>query len=251
MDNKLFKALTTEAKAGNLKDFYQVGLFSYCEGTKDESGKETITFCSAAKSNFWFDPFSVWGLENTTAQELIGDDKLQKGLDAYKKVSGWMIWAFGIALVLAAAEFIIGFFAIFSRWGSLVTTIVSTAQTVFIIAAAATATSVYGVLVGVFETALRDINIEASMGSQMLAVVWLAVAFGTASGLFWLLSTCCCSGKSSNSKKVSVEKTPYTYERVASPAFPAQHGQQHTGYAGPAHGQQQGTAYEPFRASRV
>jgi len=160
-----------------------------------------------------------------------------------------MIWSFGIALVLAAAEFIIGFFAIFSRWGSLVTTIVSTAQTIFIIAAASTATAVYGILVGVFETALKDINIEATMGKQMLSVVWLAVAFGVASGLFWLLSVCCCSGKSPH-KKVSVEKTPYTYERVASPAFPAQHGQQHTGYASAAHGPQ-GTAYEPFRASRV
>jgi hypothetical protein len=39
-----------------------------------------------------------------------------------------MIWSFGIALILSAAEFIIGFFAIFSRWGSLVTTIVSTVR---------------------------------------------------------------------------------------------------------------------------
>jgi hypothetical protein len=85
------------------------------------------------------------------------------------------------------------------------------------------------------------------MGRQMLSVVWLAVAFGLASGLFWLLSVCCCSGKSAH-KKVSVEKTPYTYERVASPAFPAQG--QHTGYVGAGHGQS-GTAYEPFRGSHA
>jgi hypothetical protein len=89
------------------------------------------------------------------------------------------------------------------------------------------------------------------MGRQMLSVVWLAVAFGLASGLFWLLSVCCCSGKSAH-KKVSVEKTPYTYERVASPAFPAQHGAgvQHSGYASAGHGNS-GTAYEPFRSSHV
>jgi hypothetical protein len=67
----------------------------------------------------------VWDLKNTSAQKVAGDD-MQKGLDTYKKVSGWMVWSFGIALILSAAEFIIGFFAIFSRWGSLVTTIVST-----------------------------------------------------------------------------------------------------------------------------
>jgi hypothetical protein len=125
------------------------------------------------------------------------------------------------------------------------------AQTIFIFAAAATATSVYAVLAGVFETALKPINIKATLGRQMLSVVWLAVAFGLASGLFWLASVCCCSGKSAH-KKVSVEKTPYTYERVASPAFPAQHGAgvQHSGFVSAGHGQS-GTAYEPFRQNHV
>jgi len=83
----------------------------------------------------------------------------------------------------------------------------------------------------------------------MLAVVWLLVAFSIASGFFWMISTCCCSGKSPH-KKVVVEKTPYTYERVASPymgardAPPAVH-------AGPGmhssgHGTS-GSAYEPYR----
>lgn len=210
----------------------------------------------------------MWELKDTSAQKVLGED-LQKGLDTYKKVAGWMVWSFGIALILSAAEFVIGFFAIFSRWGSLVTTIVSTvrihsmsvpaklcvmltvrfqAQTIFIIAAAATATAIYSTLTGVFESVLKPYNIDASMGKQMLSVVWLAVAFGLASGFFWLISICCCSGKSPH-KKVSVEKTPYTYERVASPAFPAQHGQQ-TSYVGAGHGQS-GTAYEPFRQSRV
>ena len=247
IDNNLLQALQGAASSKELKDFYQVGLWSYCEGDKDDkTGKETITFCSASKSNFWFDPFSVWELKDTSAQKVLGED-LKNGLATYKKVAGWMVWSFGIALVLSAAEFIIGFFAIFSRWGSLVTTIVSTAQTVFILAAASTATAVYAALVGVFESVLKPYNIRATMGKQMLSVVWLAVAFGVASGLFWLFSVCCCSGKSAH-KKVSVEKTPYTYERVASPAFPAQ---QNTGYVGGAGHGQSGTAYEPFRQTRV
>jgi hypothetical protein len=67
----------------------------------------------------------VWDLKNTSAQKVAGDD-MQKGLNTYKKVSGWMVWSFVIALILSAAEFVVGFFAIFSRWGSLVTTVVST-----------------------------------------------------------------------------------------------------------------------------
>jgi hypothetical protein len=124
IDNDLLKALQGAASSKELKDFYQVGLWSYCEGDKVD-GKETITFCSSAKSSFWFDPFAVWELKDTSAQKALGED-LQKGLNTYKKVAGWMVWSFIIAICLSAAEFILGFFAIFSRWGSFVVTLVST-----------------------------------------------------------------------------------------------------------------------------
>jgi hypothetical protein len=126
INNNLLQALQSDAKSGKLKDFYQVGLWSYCEGDKDDkTGVETITFCSKSSSKFWFDPFAVWQLSDTNLQKIAGD-KMQKGLDTYKKVSGWMVWSFSIALILSAVEFVVGFFAIFSRWGSLITTVVST-----------------------------------------------------------------------------------------------------------------------------
>jgi hypothetical protein len=126
IDNNLLQALQSDASSGKLKDFYQVGLWSYCSGTKDKaSGAETITFCSKSSSKFWFDPFAVWELKDTSLQKAAGE-KMQKGLDTYKKVAGFMVWSFAIAAVLSAVEFVVGFFAVFSRWGSLVTTIVST-----------------------------------------------------------------------------------------------------------------------------
>lgn len=126
----------------------------------------------------------------------------------------------------------------------------SQAQTVFALAAAASATAIYGAVTGVFESVLKPYHIEASMGSKMLSVLWLAVAFSVGSGFFWLVSVCCCSGKSGH-KKVVVEKTPYTYERVSSPAFgQTGHQLQHQ----TPYGQQQHsapTAYEPFRQQHV
>jgi len=126
INNDLLDALTGAASSKELKDFYQVGLWSYCEGEKKD-GVEKITYCSSSKTQFWFDPIEVWGLKNTSVQNVLGDD-LQKGLNTYKKVAGWMNWAFIIATILTAAEFVVGFFAIFSRWGSLVTTILSTVR---------------------------------------------------------------------------------------------------------------------------
>ncbi|KAJ4326370.1 hypothetical protein N0V94_000045 [Neodidymelliopsis sp. IMI 364377] len=242
INSDLLDALTGAASSKELKDFYQVGLWSYCEGDKVD-GVEKITHCSSSKTQFWFDPVDVWGLKNTSVQNVLGDD-LQKGLNTYKKVAGWMNWAFIIATILTAAEFVVGFFAIWSRWGSLVTTIISTASSIFAIAAAATATAVYGVLTGVFHTALEPYNIDASMGNKMLQVMWVGVAFSIASGLFWTLSVCCCSGKSGH-KKI-VEKTPHQYERVGSPAFGQQGHQLQSAPAFKGQGQS-GTAYEPYR----
>lgn len=104
----------------------------------------------------------------------------------------------------------------------------------------------YASLVAIFHSVLEPYNINASMSTKMLSLLWIAIAFSIASGFFWLISVCCCSGKSNKTKKVVVEKSPYTYERVASPAFP----QQQTGFA-PAGHTQSGTAYEPFRKQNV
>jgi hypothetical protein len=124
LDNKLLKALQGVANK-DLKDFYQVGLWNYCEGDTDKDGKETITYCSPRKANFWFNPIEVWDLKNVEADEIYTQE-MKDGIDAYHKVAKWMFTAYLIAIILTAAEFVVGIFAIFSRWGSLVTTIVST-----------------------------------------------------------------------------------------------------------------------------
>ena len=124
--NEIVSALQPETDSKQLKDFYQVGLFLYCEGEKDAgTGKETVTYCSDRKLQFSFDPTDVWQLNNTSKQGVVTED-FKRGIQAYKKAVGWMNWVFVITLALTAAEFMVGFSAIFSRWGSLVTTIVST-----------------------------------------------------------------------------------------------------------------------------
>ena len=115
------------------------------------------------------------------------------------------------------------------------------------IAAAATSTALYGTLISIFRTVLEPYQIDASWSSRMLSILWIGVAFSLGSGFFWLISMCCCSGKSGH-KKVVVEKTPYTYERVASPYMGAS-GNQNAHPMQPI-GQSHG-AYEPYRGQHV
>jgi hypothetical protein len=118
-------ALQSVAKSGHLKDFYTVGLFGYCEGETDtETGRETVTHCSAWKVPFYFDPMAVWQLENTSVQAILGE-RFTKGMKMYRKTVESTHYAFVVVLALTAMECVAGVFAVRSRRYSVCPTVVS------------------------------------------------------------------------------------------------------------------------------
>jgi hypothetical protein len=257
-----------------LKDFYTVALWNYCSGTKDSKTHALIfDYCGKPQASYWFNPLQVWGLNETGGAGLAGEfpKQVKTAMKTYQTVAKWMFVAYVAAFVTTVVEFIVGIFAVLSRWGSFVTTVISCvslshpsivianlqskdlthsqASSILILLASITSTALYAALAGSFNSALKSFGIRGSLGRPMLSATWLAVAFSWGAGLFWLFSTCCCSGKS-NTKRVKVEKAPYTYERVASP-YMGQSGN-HEGVKLQDMGQHRegkkgGEAYEPFR----
>ncbi|KZF24179.1 hypothetical protein L228DRAFT_266538 [Xylona heveae TC161] len=291
---------TNLTTALGLKDFYTVALWNYCDGSITTSSSSSnkssqhqvdhVEYCSPRKAEFYFNPVQVWGLDNSTnssssassssssssqlseieskiqseihsyLHDKIYNESLKKGLATYKAVAKWMFIAYAIAFFATIAEFILGFFAIFSRWGSFVTSIASTVAFIFTLAASITSTALYASLAGTFDSALKKYGIHGSMGKQIYVTTWLAVAFAAAAGLFWVLSTCCCSGRSSSSSPSKRGRTrsrgekdgpipmmtggasgtgagaplrpgTYGYDRVPSPYMGHDDGQYHGGVA--------------------
>ncbi len=273
-DGILNDTTSAATSALGVKNFYHVGLWNYCSGdfTKDNNGGMTdhVTFCSPHQNEFWFNPVEVWGLNNTGIDKLFSKE-LRDGLNTYKTAAKWMFIAYIVALISTIVEILVGFLALFSRLGSLATTIVSTISSFFVIAFALTSTILYATLTGTFNNALKKYNIHGNLGHSVYVDVWLAVAFSFGAGLFWLFSSCCCSGRSDRIKgygdgesrrKFRDQQGPYQYERVESPIRGGQgYGAPQKGYqSGPGfqapnahHGvplgnvQTRGTAYEPFR----
>ena len=250
------------AQALGIKDFYHISLWNYCSGdfTKNSTGgvEDHVTFCSPHQNEFWFNPVDVWKLNNTVADKFFSKE-LKAGLDTYKTVAKWMFICYIVAIVSTIVEILVGFTALLSRLGSLATTIVSTVSSLFLIAFALTSTILYSTLVGTFNTAMKEYQIHASLGKTIYIYVWLAVAFSFISGFFWLISSCCCSGRSDRIKGYNQDggrkgrrNAPYNYERVESP-YMGHSGNVQPGYQAPLHGmpmQNMGgknTAYEPFR----
>ncbi|RJE23686.1 integral membrane protein [Aspergillus sclerotialis] len=197
-NSQLTDALEKAKQASNLKDFYTIGLWGYCDGdVKDNHFK--VTHCSKPEPEFWFNPMKVWNMEGMNVQDALPGDA-KKTLNIYKNVSKWMFIAYIIAFIATCVELLVGIFAICSRWGSCVTTLVSGVALLFTAAA------------------FKSYGISGSIGKNMFAATWLAVVFALGACLFWLISSCCCSGRSpynnrnKNTRGVSAEKAPYTYE---------------------------------------
>ncbi|KAJ0418672.1 SUR7/PalI family-domain-containing protein [Aspergillus carlsbadensis] len=198
----LSTALHGATSDGQLKDFYSVGLWSYCEGEITEQGNYDTTYCSSPHPNFWFNPIKVWRLNETSttgSKDAELPSHLAKSLRVYKKVSLWMSTGYIIAITVTAVELLLGILSICSRWGSCVTSLVSAVACLFTLAGAITATVIFSVLKGTFATTLKDLHITTTLGTRVLVASWTAVVFSLAGMLFWIITSCCCSGRPRNS----------------------------------------------------
>ena len=134
IDNQLLNAFKLSASSNNLKDFYEIYLWNYCSGDSTNGtklangtmsgGTETITYCSPRKAQFYFNPIQEWGLNGTIAQDLV-PSAITGALKTYQKVAQWMFIAYAVAFWTTVASIVVGIFAICSRVGSCVTTIVA------------------------------------------------------------------------------------------------------------------------------
>ncbi|KAL8817754.1 MAG: hypothetical protein Q9191_008084 [Dirinaria sp. TL-2023a] len=261
-DALLKDAGTIASKELGIYDFYHVSLWNYCAGSygKNSSGgtTENVTYCSPREKQFWFNPVDVWHLNNSVTDQYFSTE-LKDGLKAYKTTAKWMYIAYIVAVISTAAEILVGISALFSRLGSLATTIVSTVSSIFTIAFALTATILYATLTGSFNHALKQYNIHGKLGRDIYVWTWLAVAFSWAAGIFWLFSSCCCSGRSDRIKGYNDRKGGGSYQPMPTP-MPGYQQPQPYGHEA-SYGQQNGvmmgnvgarqTSYEPFRHEHV
>jgi hypothetical protein len=83
VDDKLrnfLNQLTTSNSNKNLSDIYEVYLWNYCSGSKNNAtGAVKLTHCSPREARFWFNPVEVWGLNNSGVADLVPKE-IQKGL---------------------------------------------------------------------------------------------------------------------------------------------------------------------------
>ena len=205
------------ARTLGLHDFYQVGLWTFCEGYNGQG----ITSCSPPKTLYWFNPVEILLNELLSGATIALPTEVVTALHIVQTASYWMFVSFLIGTCLT---FLCTFCApmAFShkpRWShrtrriflrSLPITILTFAAALFTIGASVIATAMFVIFRNTFSSA-ADLNVEATLGKPMLAFMWIGSAFNL---IGWLMQmgtccgVCCCTGRKRARRQYQSRRDP-------------------------------------------
>ncbi|KAF2441867.1 integral membrane protein [Karstenula rhodostoma CBS 690.94] len=185
-----FALINTIAQTLGLHDFYQVGLWGFCEGYVNEG----VTYCSPPQTLYWFNPVEILGSELLAGASINLPSDINNILDLIKIVSQVM---FGFFLTSACLSFVLIFLmpiSVFSRWWTLPVAILTFINALLCTAASVIATVMFIIFRNVI-SGVSELNISAEVGNYLLGFMWTASAFSI---FAWLVQTglcCCCASR--------------------------------------------------------
>ncbi|KAI8725218.1 hypothetical protein NCS52_00092400 [Fusarium sp. LHS14.1] len=206
--------LNSVARSLGLHDFYQVGLWNFCEGYLNEG----VTFCSEPKQFYWFNPVEIMISELLAGAQIALPSEAVTVLNLLKMGSKIMYAFFmgGISVnfVLIFASLLV----IRTRWFSLLLTLLAAIASIFVSVAAIIAT-VISIAAKVALTAQDQLNIRANIGVKMFAFMWIAAIFTDVAFLLHAAMGCCCKPDRRQASTESPRPMQENRQRMSLPNF--------------------------------
>jgi len=192
------------ARSIGLHDFYQVGLWNFCEGYDGQG----ITHCSPTTTLYWFNPVEIILNELLAGASITLPTDIINVLDLVKLASFWMFSCFLVGTILTFLCILLAplGFSKKPRWQhkarriffrQLPITILTFASLLFTAAGSVIATVMFVIFRNQFSGA-EDLNIRASLGEPMLAFMWIGTGFnliGFVMQVGTCCGVCCCTGR--------------------------------------------------------
>ncbi|KAL2817866.1 SUR7/PalI family-domain-containing protein [Aspergillus granulosus] len=234
------------ARSIGLHDFYQVGLWNFCEGYNNEG----ITYCSNPRTLYWFNPVQIILSELLAGASIALPSDITDALDLARAASHWM---FGLFLTSTVLTFILIFLsplAVSSRppqtispdpatnrlhpphrrrtfifFRALPFTVITFLTAFFTIVAVVIATVMFIIFRNVFTNGAYELNIHAELGTRMLAFMWIAAAFNLLAFIVELGSCCaaCCRGRKARKQLKNHPEDSATARTATGAATPEMH----------------------------
>jgi len=178
------------AQTLGLHDFYQFGLWNYCEGYNVDG----VTNCSKPHALYWFDPVSIILNELLAGATITLPTEVTDILNLIRLVSHWMFGLFLSGTCLAFVMIFITPLSIYSRWPTIIVSIFT-----FLAALLITAASVIGTALSVIAknafTSQTELNIGANVGLEMFIFMWIASGAAIIAWLIQMGLCCCCASR--------------------------------------------------------
>ncbi|KAL7942147.1 SUR7/PalI family domain-containing protein [Trichoderma barbatum] len=180
--------LNSVARSLGLHDFYQVGVWNYCEGYNDEG----VTFCSEPKSFFWFNPVEVLVGELLAGARIALPSEVVTILNLLRIGSQVMYAFFMSGIVLNCVLLLLTPLVLKTRWFSLCTSLIGAVAGIVLTVAAIIAT-VISVAAKIALTAQDQLNIHCDIGGKMFIFMWIAALSSDFAFLLHAAMGCCCA----------------------------------------------------------
>ncbi|KAI9827069.1 MAG: hypothetical protein M1819_007061 [Sarea resinae] len=178
------------ARTLGLHDFYQVGVWNFCEGYDDQG----VTRCARPETLYWFNPVDIILNELLAGATIALPATITDALHLAKTASHWMFGLFLTGAILSYLMIFLVPLSIYTRWASLPISIITFLAALCVTAATIIATAMFIIFRNVF-TGATEVNIGAKLGSEMFAFMWIASAFSILGWLFQLGMCCCCASR--------------------------------------------------------
>lgn len=178
------------ARSLGLHDFYQVGVWNFCEGYNDEG----ITYCSTPQKLYWFNPVEVLTNELLAGASIALPNAVNDILTLVRIASQCMFGFFMACIVVNLVLMVAGPVAVFSRWWSLPFGLLSFISSMLIVAASGVATAM-SVIFRWALTQQSDLNIRAYVGVRMMVFMWIASVFTIIATLIHSGAGCFCASR--------------------------------------------------------
>lgn len=144
---------------------------------------------------YTFDPTQIFSQELFAGQTVNIPQSITNDLSKLHTASHWMFALYMVGVILAFITVLIGLTALCTRFGSIVTTIVSGLAFLFIIAATLVAQIMFVIYRNVINGTITQLNVSASLGTAMFAFSWTASAAALVAFVGFTCGICCGTGR--------------------------------------------------------
>ncbi|KAI9728894.1 MAG: hypothetical protein M1834_007152 [Cirrosporium novae-zelandiae] len=181
------------AQTIGLHDFYQVGLWNFCEGYNSDG----VTNCGTPKTMYWFDPVTIILNELLAGASIALPSNVTAALGLVRIASHWMFGFFIVGTVLSFVAIFLTPLSVYTRWASLPIAILCFLAALTTTVAVIIATVMFVIFCNVFETAsgIASFNVKPSLGTEMFAFMWIAAGFSIVAWLVQTSMCCCCASR--------------------------------------------------------